>query len=479
MSQHQPTDLRPHFDALAKIYPQYSRRHEYYHKVIGEWIAFCVPSNASLMDVGCGDGGLLERVKPRQGFGVDFSSGFLDLARKRCPNYTFYEVDITKESPSLSEKPDFITAVDVLAYVEDIQGLLERLRGMCGANTRVILTKVNPLWAPLLWLLSKMRIIHPRQYSSWLGRKQCAHIIALAGFEVIRDETFLLIPFYIPVISHVVNTYLARLPWIRRLGLVDGYICRPAPRVEEASPSVSVIIPCRNERGNVRAALERMPAFAGACEVIFVEGHSSDGTWEEIQNVVQEQKYPFSIKAFQQEGKGKGDAVRLGFDQASHDLLMILDADLTVMPEALPRFYEALRSGKAEYVQGTRLVYPMEETAMRPLNWLANKTFGLILTFLTGQYMSDTLCGTKCLSRTHYEAIKRNRTYFGEFDPFGDFDLIFGATKQLLKIEEIPIRYKGRTYGETQIRRFRDGWLLVKMCVFAARKLRFVGATSI
>jgi glycosyltransferase involved in cell wall biosynthesis len=237
--------------------------------------------------------------------------------------------------------------------------------------------------------------------------------------------------------------------------------------------SVSVIIPARNEAGNIAAAVERIPTMGTGTELIFVEGHSRDDTWSQIQRTAAEHPH-LSIKILRQTGKGKGDAVRAGFAAATGDILMILDADLTMPPEELPKFYEVIASGKAEFANGVRLVYPMDEKAMQFLNLCANKTFGLIFTWLLGQPVKDTLCGTKALSRAHYEKIAANRAYFGEFDPFGDFDLLFGAAKLNLKIADIPIRYRQRTYGETNIQRWRHGWLLLRMVIFAARKLKFV-----
>ena len=116
----------------------------------------------------------------------------------------------------------------------------------------------------------------------------------------------------------------------------------------------------------------------------------------------------------------------------------------------------------------------MEEKAMRFLNLLGNKFFSLMFSWLLDQRFKDTLCGTKVLFKSDYEQLKKGRKFFGEFDPFGDFDLIFGASKLNLKLVEIPIRYKERTYGMTNIRRFRHGLLLFKMCFFAFKKIKFI-----
>ena len=116
----------------------------------------------------------------------------------------------------------------------------------------------------------------------------------------------------------------------------------------------------------------------------------------------------------------------------------------------------------------------MEKEAMRFLNLCANKFFSITFSWLLGQSVKDTLCGTKVLWKKDYERIAANRSFFGDFDPFGDFDLLFGAAKANLHIMDIPIRYRDRTYGSTNINRWSHGLLLLRMFIFAARKLKFV-----
>ena len=299
------------------------------------------------------------------------------------------------------------------------------------------------------------------------------NLLRLADWEPISIQHRILFPFYLGGLGQVINRVLT--PILPLFCLSVFVVARPLRPVEQQARrlSVSVIIPARNEAGNIAAAVERIPTMGTGTELIFVEGHSRDDTWSQIQRTAAEHPH-LSIKILRQTGKGKGDAVRAGFAAATGDILMILDADLTMPPEELPKFYEVIASGKAEFANGVRLVYPMDEKAMQFLNLCANKTFGLIFTWLLGQPVKDTLCGTKALSRAHYEKIAANRAYFGDFDPFGDFDLLFGAAKLNLKIADIPIRYRQRTYGETNIQRWRHGWLLLRMVIFAARKLKFV-----
>jgi len=282
-----------------------------------------------------------------------------------------------------------------------------------------------------------------------------------------------LLPKKVPLVASIVNRYLAYLPLVNRLCLTQYVVARTRGIEAQREFTVSIVIPCRNEKGNIEAAITRLPRFGLRQEIIFVDGHSTDGTVEEIQRVMRQ--WPqYDIKLFIQDGKGKGDAVRKGFTHATGDILMILDADLTMPPEDLPKFYDAIASGKGEFINGSRLVYPMEEEAMRFLNLIGNKFFSMAFSWLLGERIKDTLCGTKVLFRKDYERIVANRAYFGEFDPFGDFDLLFGASKLNLKILEVPIRYQERTYGTTNINRFQHGWLLLKMTVYGFFRLKAV-----
>jgi glycosyltransferase involved in cell wall biosynthesis len=281
-------------------------------------------------------------------------------------------------------------------------------------------------------------------------------------------------PFGTPLIGTFCNRYLVKLWPFRWFGITNLLIARPRPSPPETpEPLVTVVVPARNEEGNVPQIFERVPRMGAGVELIFVEGNSKDDTWGAIEREIARRPGQ-RIKLFKQTGKGKGDAVRLGFAQATGDVLMILDADLTVPPEDLPRFYAALRSGKGDFINGVRLVYPMEDGAMRFFNLIGNKFFSLAFSWLLSQSIKDTLCGTKVLSRSQYEVIAANRAYFGEIDPFGDFDLIFGAARYNLKIVDLPIRYQERVYGETNIQRWSHGWLLLRMVVLAMRRVKFV-----
>jgi glycosyltransferase involved in cell wall biosynthesis len=300
------------------------------------------------------------------------------------------------------------------------------------------------------------------------------NLLRLADFEVVRAGTDILAPVRLPGATELANRIGAKLPGMRHGALVEYFVARPIePRQHHPLPSVSIVCPCKNERGNILAAVQRTPLMGPATELIFVDGGSTDGTRDEIRHQIATYAGPLTLRLVDQgAGRGKGDAVRKGFDAAEHDVLMILDADLTVPPEDLPKFYQALVSDKGEFINGVRLVYPMEQRAMRFLNLCGNKFFSIALSWLLEQPIKDALCGTKVLWRSDYDRIAAERHFFGDFDPFGDFDLLFGAARLNMKIVDLPVRYRERTYGQTKISRFSHGWLLLKMTAFGLRKLR-------
>lgn len=370
-------------------------------------------------------------------------------------------------------KPDYLLLNGCIHYQKDIFLFFTKLHTACTPGTRLIITYYSKLWQPFISLATALGLRSKSAEQNWLAKEDLQNLLELANFEPVIDESRVLFPLYIPIISNLINRFLAPLPLFRIFNMLHIMIARPRFVQSSWQPSVSVVVPARNEAGNIEDAVTRLPAMGPDDELIFVEGHSTDNTWATIQQI--KEKYPEkNIVIAQQEGKGKGDAVRKGFALATKEILMILDADLTVTPESLPLFYEALVQGKGEFINGSRLVYPMDDKAMRFANIIGNKFFAMAFSFVLGQRFKDTLCGTKVLTRENYLRIAANRSFFGEFDPFGDFDLIFGSMRLGLKIREVPIGYRERTYGETNIQRWRHGVILLRMLIFAARKIKFV-----
>ena len=437
-----------------------------------------IPADASVLEVGCGEGELLAALSSGRRKGIDYLPEVIERARARHPEIAFEVGDATAVTAEIGPSLDRFDAVicDRLCHsVLDVKALLVGLKRQLAPGGRIYLTTFNTLWEVPVRLAEIAGLKRPAPTANWLSDADFRNLYDITGLEVVRYEDRLLLPIGVPAVSTALNRYLVRAPGLQHASLYRIYVLRdrtPTPAARRAS--VSVIVPTRNEAGNVAAAVERTPVLGSSTELIFVEGHSTDDTWATIQRTVRTYDGPLKLRAFQQTGKGKGDAVRLGFAHATGDILMILDADLTVPPEELPSFYEVLAGGHADYVQGTRLVYPMEAGAMRFFNKLGNMAFSELFTYLLQQPIRDTLCGTKVLWRKDYQRIAAARSYFGDFDPFGDFDLIFGAARLNLKIAEIPVRYRDRTYGETNISRWKHGLLLLRMSAIAARKIKFV-----
>ena len=463
--------IRDRFDRLAGEREAWQRRNRYYYEDQRRYFRFLVPEGLRVLEIGSGLGDLLAAVNPVRGLGLDLSEAMVKEASRRHPSLEFRVADA--ETLELDETFDVIILADVVGHLLDVEAALRRVRRCCTPRTRLVFSYYNFLWEPVLRMAERVGLKMPQQHQNWLALEDLANLLHLTGYEVVKTERRLLLPKRLPILSTVANRVLAYLPGFRAACLCQYLVARPVESVRPRDYSVSIVIPCRNERGNIEEAVRRIPAFGLRQEIIFVEGHSSDGTAEEIERV--RRSYPDrNIRLLVQDGRGKGDAVRLGFAQATGDVLMILDADLTMPPEDLPKFYQAIAGGKGEFINGCRLVYPMEEQAMRTLNLLGNKFFGMAFSWLLNQRIKDTLCGTKVLFREDYERMAAHRSYFGEFDPFGDFDLLFGAAKLNLKIVEVPIRYEERRYGTTNIRRFAHGWLLLKMTVYGFFRLKAV-----
>ena len=460
-------------DRLARGRAGWIAKNAYYHERDWDYMRFLVSPGSRILDLGCGTGRLLAELSPSRGVGIDFSGAMIEVAREANPAFEFHLGDIEDSSVLAAiEGPfDAVILADTVGSLDDVESLLNNLRPLVGSETRLIVCYYSQVWNPLLHLAERLGGKMPQEPQNWLSSDDIEGLLRLAGFECIKREWRLLLPRFLLGLGPLVNNTLGTLPMIRHACLRNYLVARSTENQRRENLSTSVVIPCRNERGNIEPAVARLPAFCDDIEILFVEGHSKDGTADEIRRIIA--AYPDKdIKLLIQDGRGKADAVHKGFAAARGDVLMILDADLTVPPEDLPKFYAALASGKGEFINGTRLVYPMEKGAMRALNTVGNRYFARLFTWLLNQRFTDTLCGTKVLTRENYARLAANRAYFGEFDPFGDFDLIFGAVKLNLKVVEVPIRYAERTYGTTQISRFRHGLLLFRMCLFAFFKLK-------
>ena len=458
--------LREHYEQQVEL----SKAAVGYREMLAKYYNLLIPPKASVLEVGCGGGELLSRLNGSKKTGVDLSASQVARAKAKVPEAEFY-VQAGEELTLPGQTFDYIVLSETLNLAVDVQLVLERLKTVSCSQTRLVVNIYNALWRPFISLATALGLRPRHPESNWLSKQDIVQLLYLTGWELVRSEARILCPIRLGGLENLMNGLLG--PVLSPCCLSLFIVARPLSNQQFAEKSVSVVIPARNEAGNIEAAVVRTPTMGTRTELIFVEGNSSDNTWEAIQQA--KANHPNrAIKVLRQTGKGKGDAVRAGFALAEGEILMILDADLTVPPEELPKFYDAIVSGACEFANGSRLVYPMDKKAMQFLNLCMNKAFGILFSWLLGQPLKDTLCGTKVLSRADYQRIAENRSYFGEFDPFGDFDLLFGASKLNLKILDLPIRYKERVYGQTNIQRWKHGWLLLNMVVFAGAKLKFV-----
>lgn len=451
-----------------------------------------VPPNQAVLELGCGTGNLLQALQPVRALGIDVSPRMIEIAAHKYPQLQFRVDDA--ETVESKQPFDYVIASDLVGDLLDISAMLERVHALSHGQTRLILTFHNPALEGVLRVAQRVGAAMAPARQNWIGPRDLANLLELGDFTIEHAETGLLLPLPIPILASLANTHLARLPGPRYFNLVNIVVARPIkPRPQPKPLTCTVVIPCRNEVNNIEPAVTRMPDLGIHTEILFVDGSSTDGTVERIEQLQARYRGQKDIKLVHQTARpstdaltqrtdpsapvamlklGKGDAVRKGFDAATGDILMILDADLTVPPEDLPAFFAPLATGKADFVNGTRLVYPMEERAMKVVNYLGNKFFSLLFTWLLSQPIRDTLCGTKALRKQDYLRIKAGRAYFGEFDPFGDFDLLFGAARLNLRIRHVPVRYRRRVAGVTKVRILKHGWLLMGMCLVAFRKFK-------
>ena len=467
-----------HWNRVAAQKNAPDRAGAFYQQLLEHYYGMMVQPGLRVLELGCGGGDLLAALKPSLGVGVDFSAEMLDIARLKHPECRFVQADVheqTFEGLENEQAFDIIILSDLINDLWDVQTVFERLRGLSHPRTRIIINFYSNLWKVPLGMVKHFGKGADLLPQNWFAQNDVINLLKLAGFETINDRSKILLPLRLPFLSTFFNRFLANIIPFRWFCLTNFIVARPASEEEPAkqAPSVSVVVAARNEAGNIEHILRRVPTLGSHTQVIFVEGGSTDNTYETIEAMIKQHPEK-DISLYRQAGKGKGDAVRLGFDKANGDILMILDADMTVPPEDLPRFVDAIASGKGEFVNGVRLVYPMEDQAMRFFNIVGNKFFSMAFSWLLEQPIKDTLCGTKVMWAEDYRHLEANRAYFGDFDPFGDFDLLFGAAKLNLKIAEMPVRYRARTYGDTNISRWRHGWMLLRMVIFAARRIKFV-----
>lgn len=473
----------PHLDELRQgiarkndeITPRrirYIKKNGYYYRQLIRHLRHIIPPGARVLHLRCSIGYVLDELRPSYGLGIDDSPRQIEEAAKRYP-----QLDFLLQSPENVSLPEGTAAFDhiLITSVEDIidlQACLDSVAPYCSPSTRIIVVNYHYLWHPLVKLAERLRLRIPQKQHNWISAWDINGIMTIAGYEPLVNRRAILFPFNIPVISYLLNRFVARLPLFRFFTMHRINVARPVPP-PQGEYSVSVCIPCRNEAGNIQAAVERIPQMGSHVEIIFGDDKSTDGTPDVVREMMR--KYPEKdIKLVNGPGICKAYNVWSCFDAAQGDILMILDADLTVIPEELPYFYEAIARKRGEFINGSRLVYPMHKDAMRFFNVVGNKFFSIAFSFVLDIRIKDTLCGTKVLWRRDFANIKKLRGSWGIDDRWGDYELIFGAAKNHLKIIDLPVHYMERTYGETKMtNRIKNGRIMLRQVWAALWKIKF------
>ena len=461
--------IREKKDSVAATREKWVRKNPYYYKQFIKSLQYIIPEGSSVLNIGCSTGFMLNELKPSRGVGIDGSAEQIKLAKQEWPDLEFFDQD--PEAADVEGEFDFILLCGVEDMV-DLKSVLDSVRNNCRRDTRLIVCYYNYMWQPLVTLAEKCRLRLPQQVHNWFSGSDINNIMEHADYDPIQIKHLVIWPFNFPLVSYLLNRFCARLPVLRHLTMMRIAVARPEPAPMEDA-SVSIIIPCRNEEGNIQDAVERIPQFGGHTEIIFCDDKSTDATADKVREM--QQKYPDKdIKLVNGPGICKADNVWTGFDAATCDILMILDADLTVIPEELPYFYEAIVKGRGEFINGSRLVYPMHDEAMRICNILGNKFFSLLFTYILDTPIKDTLCGTKVVRRSDFARIKAIRGCWGVKDRWGDYELIFGAARNHLKIIDLPVHYMERTYGETKMtNRFKNGWIMLRFSIASMLGIKF------
>jgi SAM-dependent methyltransferase len=472
--------VRGFYDALGPGREQWIARSRYYYAGLTRLLRFIVPPGQRVLDIGCGNGDQLADLAPSLGVGVDLSQGMIDLASSKHPGLVLFrqaaeelwlpQYEVRAESGGF----DFVIMVNVIGELADVLAALKRLRPLVHADTRLVIVYYNHLWEPLVGPAARLGLKLNNPTQNWLSPGDLGGVLHLGGFEIVKSGLRMPCPKYVPGLAELLNDVLGRLPLIHRLGFVRFLVARPTVPLSRppGDYSATVVVPCKNEEENVPAIPNRVPEMGAFTEIVFVDDRSDDATAARVRDAIAAHPQR-RIKLVQGPGRGKGAAVRAGLAEASGDVLMILDADMTVMPEDLPAFFEAITSNKGELIIGSRLVYPLDAAAMRTANILGNKLFARAFTFLLEQRITDTLCGTKVVMRRNYARLLDARALFGDVDRWGDYDWIFGAAKCSLRIVEIPVHYVERVAGETKMgKRVRNGLVMLRMCWLALRRLK-------
>lgn len=435
----------------------------YYHRAVRDFFELVVPPGQDVLLVGYDGDWDLAALNPRRGVFLCTDEGV--AGPTRFARYSGYDLR------PIAGTFDYIILKNALGSCPDIGTFLCELSRLCRPETRVIVYSYNYLWKPGLRLAEQLRLKRRGGLQNWLSIRDLNNALTTAGFQRTAVARWQICPFRLLGLGPLVNAvgrFLFFLDWLK---LNQFQVFRPLPPAPLPDESVTICLTCRDERDNIEPIVRAIPELTPAQEILFVEGHSTDGTRAEIERVIQ--AYPEkNIRVIGQPGKGQGDAIRAGFSQARGNIIILLESDMTSPPENVRYVYEALRRRYAEFLEGSRFIYPLSLQAMPLANQLGNGSFAYFFSWLFGGHLTDVLSGIKAVRKTDFEKIRARWNEWGIDDPFGDFELLFGAVRLGLLCAEQAIHYRPRPYGQTKTRVWYHGYILAKMALNAFWRFR-------
>lgn len=456
--------IKEYFERVAPDWERWQKRNRFYHKTISNLLQGMIPPGSTVLELGSGVGDLLASLKPSSGMGFNVAPALTVRALQKHPQLEFYTIDVDSVSLPRPFEPQYIVMTNMLDYVHDVWDMMDSLKPAIREHTLLVISTNNPLWAPLLRLASKLGLRFPESPRNFITNKDICSVLHLQGFDIVEEGLTLPVPKRIPIIGTLINAIVPEVPVLRFVSSLQYIAARP--RIPRPPLSCSVVIPCHNEADNIQECLRRVPNFGAWTEIVVVDDGSTDETCQRVKEMMATDSRVRLVVL--EKNQGKANAVRAGFQAANGDVLMILDADMAVTPEELAKFLTPLQEGTADFVNGTRLIYPMQGKAMRVANFLGNKGFCFLASKVIRQRVSDTLCGTKAFLKRDFV-----RMPLGGAERWGDFDLLFGAARLKLRILEIPVHYTERRARKSKMRVMIDGWYFLWACLSGWRNLRF------
>jgi len=335
----------------------------------------------------------------------------------------------------------------------NLVGFFDKLDSSLNEEAKVIVSYYSKIWKPFFFIFSLFGLIRNYKNSLFFSKDTLEIFLRTGNFEISKKIPNYFIPFNIPIINKFLSILINFLPFLDNLSVTKVFYLRKKNYKKRQNKKISLIIPCKNEQGNIlNIVTDAKKELIIPYEIIFVDDKSSDNTFQ----IIIDCKKKFSdvdIQVTKGPGKGKSLAVNEGIKIATGYYSIIFDADMTVNMKDINVFYNAISNGNADIINGSRLVYKPYTGAMRYLNFLGNKFFSKLSSFITGELITDTLCGSKCFITKDFKIFNEFKDNNNINDIWGDFNILYSSNFYGLKCIDLPVRYYERVEGETKMKK--------------------------